>query len=61
MSILFHFDFKRKTDYKSKKKKFVSEEMAKFSHIFDTKDFILCVVYNKIVNKKLFENLNDKF
>ena len=43
------------------KKKFVTKKITKFDHIFDTKNFILCVVYDEIIDKKLFENLNIKF
>ena len=43
------------------KKKFVTEKITKFDYIFDTKDFILCVVYNERINKKSFENLNIEF
>ena len=36
-------------------------KITKFDHIFDTKDFIQCVVYDQIVDEKLFENLKIKF
>ena len=45
----------------SRKKKFVTEKITKFDLIFDTKDFILCIVYDEIVDKKSSENLNIKF
>ena len=51
-------DFVKKFDHKSKKK-FVTNK-PKFDYIFDTKDFILCLVYDEIVDKRLFKNLNIK-
>ena len=45
----------------SRKKKFVTKKITKFDYIFDTKDFILCVMYDKIVDDKLSKNLNIKF
>ena len=53
-------DFFKKFDYKSKKK-IRYKKITKFDHIFDTKNFILCVVYDEIVDEKSFENLNIKF
>ena len=53
-------DFFRKLDYKSKKIRFVIQKLTKFDHIFDTKDFVLCVVYDEIVNKKSFGKLSVK-
>ena len=52
-------DFFKRFDYESKKK-FVTEEITKFDHIFDTKDFILCVVYDEIVDYNSSQNLNIK-
>ena len=43
------------------KKRLITEKVTKFEYIFDTKDFILCVVYDEIVDKKSFEKLNIKF
>ena len=54
-------DFFKKSDYKSKEKKFVTKKITKFDYIFDTKIYILYVVYDKIVNKKSFESLSIKF
>ena len=45
----------------SRKKKFVTKEVTKFDYIFDTKKFILCVVYDEIIDEKLFENRSIKF
>ena len=43
------------------KKKFVIEKITTLDYIFDTKDFMLCVVYDKTVDEKSFENLSIKF
>ena len=43
------------------RKKNRSKKITKFDYIFDTKGFILCVVYDEIVDKKLFKNLNIIF
>ena len=53
--------FSKKFDYESEKTKFVTKKGTKFDHIFNTKDLIFCVVYDEIVDDKLFENLNTKF
>ena len=45
----------------NRKKKLVKEKTTKFHHIFDTKDFILCVVYDEIVDEKSSENLSTNF
>ena len=39
----------------NQKKKFVTKKITKFDHILDTKDFILCVVYDEIVDEKSFK------
>ena len=44
-----------------RKKRLVIEKIAKFDYIFDTKNLILCVVYDEIIDEKSFENLNIKF
>ena len=43
-----------------RRKKFV-KKTTKFDHLFDTKDFIPCVVCNETVDEKSFKNLNIKF
>ena len=45
----------------SQKRRIRYKKMTKFDCIFDTKEFILCVVYNETVDKKSFENLSNKF
>ena len=45
----------------SRKKRLVIEKITKFNHILDINNFILCVVYDEIVDKNLFENLSIKF
>ena len=50
-----------KNSIMSRKKKFVKEKTTKFDHIFDTRNFILCIVYDEVIDEKLFENLNSKF
>ena len=42
----------------NRKKKLVLEKLTSIDNIFDTKNYILCVVYDEIVDQKLFENLN---
>ena len=54
-------DFFKKFDYEWKKKRFVTKEVTKSDHIFDSKDFILGVGYDEIVDKKSSENLSMKF
>ena len=43
--------FSKNSTINQKKKRFVTEEITKFDYIFDTKDFILCIVCDEIVDK----------
>ena len=54
-------DFFKRFDYKSKKKRFVTEEITKFDHILDIKKITLCVVYDETADKKSFKSLSIKF
>ena len=49
-------DFFRKSDYESEKKRRIIEKITKSDHIFDIKDYVLCVVYDEIE-----KNLSNKF